>query len=78
VIPAKWEGFTVTRRFRGNTYQIEVKNPNGKQCGVKSLLVDGQKIVGNILLVGASRSEPIRVEAVLEGDPDPRAALSRA
>ena len=43
VIPAKWKGFTVTRRFRGNTYLIEVKNPNGKQRGVKKLLVDGRE-----------------------------------
>jgi cellobiose phosphorylase len=67
VIPAKWKGFTVTRRFRGNTYLIEVKNPNGKQCGVKKLLVDGQNIAGNTLPICAPRPEPIRVEAVLAG-----------
>ena len=37
VIPAKWKGFTVSRRFRGNTYSIEVKNPGGKERGVKKL-----------------------------------------
>jgi cellobiose phosphorylase len=67
VIPAKWKGFTVTRRFRGNTYLIEVKNPNGKQRGVKKLLVDGQKIASNILPICALRPEPIHVEGVLEG-----------
>jgi cellobiose phosphorylase len=67
VIPAKWKGFTLTRRFRGNTYLIEVKNPNGKQSGVKKLLVDGQKIASNILPIYALRPEPIRVEGVLEG-----------
>jgi cellobiose phosphorylase len=67
VIPAKWKGFTVTRRFRGNTYLIEVKNPSGKQCGVKKLLVDGQNISSNILPICAPRPEPIRVEAVLAG-----------
>ena len=67
VIPAKWKGFTATRRFRGNTYLIEVKNPSGKQCGVKKLLVDGQNISGNILPICAPRPEPIRVEAVLAG-----------
>jgi hypothetical protein len=44
-----------------------VRNPKGKQRGVKRLLVDGQKIAGNILPAGASRPEPFRVEAVLEG-----------
>jgi cellobiose phosphorylase len=67
VIPAKWKGFSATRRFRGNTYLIEVKNPNGKQRGVKKLLVDGRKVPTNILPICAPRPEPIRVEAVLEG-----------
>jgi cellobiose phosphorylase len=66
VISAKWKGFTVTRRFRGNTYIIEVKNPKGKQRGVKALLVDGKKITGNLLPVRSPQSKPIRVEAILE------------
>jgi cellobiose phosphorylase len=67
VIPAKWKGFTVTRKFRGNTYVIEVKNPNGQQRGVKKLVVDGKEIAGNVLPACAPQAEPIRVEAVLEG-----------
>ena len=67
VIPAKWKGFTVTRRFRGNTYLIEVKNPNGKQRGVRKLRVDGKDIAANLLPVCPPRPEPFRVEAVLEG-----------
>jgi cellobiose phosphorylase len=67
VIPAQWKGFTATRRFRGNTYVIEVRNPKGKQRGVKKLLVNGREIAGNILPVLPPQSKPIRVEAVLEG-----------
>jgi cellobiose phosphorylase len=67
VIPAKWKGFSIARRFRGNTYLIEVKNPNGKQRGVRSLLVDGERIATNVLPVCPPRPNPIRVEAVLEG-----------
>jgi cellobiose phosphorylase len=67
VIPAKWKGFTVTRKFRGNTYVIEVKNPNGHQRGAKKLVVDGKEIAGNILPACAPQAEPIRVVAVLEG-----------
>ncbi len=67
VIPAKWKGFTVTRKFRGNTYVIEVKNPNGQQRGVKRLLVDGKEVTGNVLPVLPPQAKPIRVEAVLEG-----------
>jgi Cellobiose phosphorylase len=43
------ERFTVTRQFRGATYIIEVKNPNGAMKGVKSLTVDGKAIEGNII-----------------------------
>jgi cellobiose phosphorylase len=67
VIPAKWKGFTVARRFRGNTYLIEVKNPNRKQRGVRKLRVDGKDIAANILPVCPPHPEPIRVEAALEG-----------
>jgi cellobiose phosphorylase len=67
VIPAKWKGFTVTRKFRGNTYEIEVKNPKGKQSGVHQLTVNGKPIAGNLLPVLPPQSEPIRVEAILEG-----------
>ena len=67
VIPAKWKGFTVTRKFRGNTYVIEVRNPNGLQRGVKKLLVDGKEIAGNVLPVLPPRKKPILVEAALAG-----------
>jgi cellobiose phosphorylase len=67
VIPAKWKGFTVTRKFRGNIYVIEVKNPNGQQRGVKKLVVDGKEIAGNVLPVFPPQKKPILVEAVLEG-----------
>jgi cellobiose phosphorylase len=48
-IPDKWDGFKVTRKFRGATYEIEVKNPNHVQRGVVRLEVDGQIIDGNVL-----------------------------
>jgi len=48
-IPAAWPGFSVTRRFRGADYHIQVKNPNAKQKGVTQLTVDGNPIDGNIV-----------------------------
>ena len=48
-IPAVWKGFTAQRFFRGTTYQIEVKNPNKKNNGVKQLTVDGKTIKGNVV-----------------------------
>ncbi len=59
VIPSKWTGFTATRKFRGNTYVIEIQNPKGRQRGIQQLLVDGKEITGNFLPVLPPRSEPI-------------------
>ena len=50
-IPEAWQGFSVTRKFRNNTYNITIKNPNGVSKGVKSVIVDGTKINGNLLPV---------------------------
>jgi cellobiose phosphorylase len=47
-IPADWKGFRITRKFRGATYHIEVKN-TGIKKGVKSLTVNGTAIVGNVI-----------------------------
>lgn len=43
------KGYTVTRKFRGATYVIEIKNPNGAQKGIKSLTINGQKVEGNLV-----------------------------
>ena len=40
-IPADWDGFTVTRKWRGATYQITVRNPDHVEKGVVSIMVDG-------------------------------------
>ena len=48
-IAPDWKGYTVTRQFRGATYEITVKNPNGNMKGVKSLMIDGKIIDGNVI-----------------------------
>ncbi len=48
-IPAAWDEFTVTRVFRGTTYNISVANPRHVNKGVASMLVDGKAISGNTL-----------------------------
>jgi cellobiose phosphorylase len=49
VIPASWEGYTVHRKFRGASYAIEVRNPEGVQSGVKSITLNGGVVEGNVL-----------------------------
>lgn len=48
-IPPEWEGYRVERLFRGKTYHITVKNPDGKMKGVASLFVNGQAIKGTLV-----------------------------
>jgi N,N'-diacetylchitobiose phosphorylase len=42
-IPENWPGFDIVRKWRGATYRITVKNPDGVQKGVKSVLLDGTR-----------------------------------
>jgi cellobiose phosphorylase len=42
-IPTNWENYKITRKFRGATYNIEIKNPDGKSQGVKEVIVDGRR-----------------------------------
>jgi cellobiose phosphorylase len=48
-IPAKWDGFSMIRKFRGATYSIEVSNPNHISKGVKKIIVNGTTINSNIV-----------------------------
>ena len=48
-IPASWDGYKVTRNFRGATYTIEVRNPDHVSQGVKSVTVDGQSAAAAVI-----------------------------
>lgn len=48
-IPSEWDGFEITRVFRGDTYVIEVKNPQHVSKGVARLTLDGQPVEGNVI-----------------------------
>ena len=63
-IPSAWPGFKATRRFRGQTVEIEVKNPNGVCRGVKSLTLNGEPLPGNFVPADRLGKENL-VEVVL-------------
>ncbi len=48
-IPSTWKNFEIKRKFRGATYHIRIRNPKGSYQGVKSLIVDGKEVAGNII-----------------------------
>ena len=47
-IPTDWPEFSVTRQWRGATYNIQVKNPNSVSKGVQSITINGEEINGAV------------------------------
>ena len=64
-IPASWDGFKVTRKFRGAEYEIEVKNPSHICRGVRQMTVNGSIVEGNIVPMQPEGSV-CKVEVTLE------------
>jgi cellobiose phosphorylase len=50
-IPSEWSGFKIIRKYRGAIYDIRGNNPSKISKGVKSIVVDGKEITGNLLPV---------------------------
>ena len=48
-LPSTAHEYEVTRKFRGGEYHIVVKNPEGREKGVKQITVDGKAIAGTIV-----------------------------
>lgn len=63
-IPVDWDGYTVTRKFRGDIYIINVNNPDRVSKGIKEFKVDGKIVEGNIIKPFKDGKEH-RVEVIL-------------
>ena len=63
-IPCGWDGFSATRKFRGMTVRIEVRNPGGNNRGVTLLTVNGLPVAGDVI-PAAMLSDGCEVVAVL-------------
>ncbi len=48
-IPKDWNGYKVSRQFRGATYNIEVKNPSHVSKGVASITLNGERVDGTVI-----------------------------
>ncbi|MCL2108693.1 MAG: N,N'-diacetylchitobiose phosphorylase [Oscillospiraceae bacterium] len=48
-IPSEWKEFEMTKIFRGKELNIKVRNPDGKESGVKSIAVNGETVVGLVI-----------------------------
>ena len=61
-VPHTWDGYKVSRRFRGAVYDVEIKNPSHVCRGVKKVTVDGKEIEGNVLPVfGDGKNHAVEV-----------------
>jgi len=49
VIQATWPGFSLRYRHGETIYEIQVENPNGCQCGVAWVEMDGQRVTGGAI-----------------------------
>lgn len=49
-IPKDWKEYSIKYKWGNSFYNIVVKNPNGKNCGVEEVFVNGEKIENSIKL----------------------------
>jgi N,N'-diacetylchitobiose phosphorylase len=60
-IPSDWKGFEVTRKWRGAVYNINVKNPNGVEKGIKAIKINGNLVKDFIPIQKSSSLNKIEV-----------------
>ncbi|MDR0533812.1 MAG: hypothetical protein LBH01_07645 [Verrucomicrobiales bacterium] len=63
-IPSSWPGFKATRKFRGSTLTISVRNPDKVSKGVKNMTINGLTVSGNLIANDQLKGE-VRVEIEL-------------
>jgi cellobiose phosphorylase len=47
-IPSEWKECSVERVFRGDTYRVRVRNPEGIEAGAAEITVDGEQLDGDL------------------------------
>ena len=65
-IPAEWAGFSVTRRFRGATYQIQIVKARGVAGTSTRLTVDGVGVDGTLAPLPRTPDQRIVVEVHID------------
>jgi cellobiose phosphorylase len=61
-IPGNWPGFQLTYRFGRTPYLIRVENPDGVNCGVRQIMLNGVSLPDKrIPLTDDGRQQVVRV-----------------
>ncbi len=63
-IPAKWDDFKMTRKFRGATYNIEISNPKHISKGVEKIVVNGSVINSGIIPI-LEKNKTHKIEVIM-------------
>ncbi len=61
VIPSHWETFVFKRLYRGTEYDIQIFNPDKVQKGVKEIIMEEEKIRGNIITFSDRKTCKVKV-----------------
>ncbi|MCC8196865.1 MAG: N,N'-diacetylchitobiose phosphorylase [Ruminococcus sp.] len=56
-IPSEWDGFKISKNFRGTHLDIDVQNPDHVESGVKTLILNGETLSGNLIPADKLKSE---------------------
>jgi N,N'-diacetylchitobiose phosphorylase len=67
-IPGDWKEFRVVRKWRGATFNIVVKNPNGVQKGIRAITLNGKSIRCPIPPQPAGTTNDVLVTMGQDGD----------
>lgn len=61
-IPKNWNGFEISRKFRGANYNIKISNPDHISKGIKKIIISGKETEGNIIpLFNAGTNNEINI-----------------
>ncbi|MFH1762322.1 MAG: hypothetical protein ABIA63_14585 [bacterium] len=76
-MPSHWKKIRITRAFRGNLYDISIENPHGVEKKIKEMLVNNEKIHGN-LIVSREKNKKITVKVIMGSAASKRAKKEKA
>ena len=60
-IPKEWKEYQIQYKWKDSIYHINVKNPSGKNRGVKKVILDGSEVENKIRLDGARKIYHIEI-----------------